>query len=139
MVSVVKERFGYDDSLDVFGVHGAGGVIGAILTGVFATRAINPIFKNATGQPLPVGLVDGNAAQILNQVIGVGITVVLATVGSFVLLRIVDAIIGLRVSEAAEVQGLDISEHGGEGSIPALEPIVEGAMFKQPGVATAEA
>ena len=129
MVSVVKERFGYDDSLDVFGVHGAGGVIGAILTGVFATRAINPIFKNATGQPLPVGLVDGNAAQILNQVIGVGITVVLATAGSFVLLRIVDAVIGLRVSEAAEVQGLDISEHGGDGAIPALEPIVEGGMF----------
>ncbi|HEX7332803.1 MAG TPA: ammonium transporter [Pyrinomonadaceae bacterium] len=139
MVSVVKERFGYDDSLDVFGVHGAGGTIGAILTGIFATRAINPIFKDAAGQPLPVGLVDGNGAQIVNQLIGVGITVVLATVGSFVLLRIVDAIIGLRVSEAAEVQGLDISEHGSDGAIPTLEPIVEGAMFEQPGVATAEA
>lgn len=138
MVSVVKERFGYDDSLDVFGVHGAGGTIGAILTGIFATRAINPIFKDAAGQPLPVGLVDGNAAQILNQLIGVGITAVLATAGSFVLLRFVDAVIGLRVSEAAEVQGLDVSEHG-DGSMPALEPIVEGAMFEQPGVATAEA
>jgi len=144
MVSVVKERFGYDDSLDVFGVHGAGGTIGAILTGIFATRAINPIFKNAAGQPLPVGLVDGNAAQILNQLIGVGITIVLATAGSFVLLKIVDAVIGLRVSEAAEVQGLDVSEHGVDGAIPALEPIVEGAMFEQlrptqPSVATAEA
>ncbi|HEU4875224.1 MAG TPA: hypothetical protein VFT44_19115, partial [Pyrinomonadaceae bacterium] len=77
----------------------------------------------------------------------VGITVVLATVGSYVLLRIVDALIGLRVSEAAEVQGLDVSEHGCEGSIPALEPIVEGAIFEQlshppstqPSVATAEA
>ena len=86
MVSVVKERFGYDDSLDVFGVHGAGGTIGAILTGVFATRAINPIFKDSAGQPLPVWLVDGNAAQILNQLIGVGITVVLATIGSLGLL-----------------------------------------------------
>jgi Amt family ammonium transporter len=145
MVTVVKERFGYDDSLDVFGVHGAGGTIGAILTGVFATRAINPIFKNAAGNPLPVGLVDGNAAQILNQLIGIGITVLLATAGSFVLLRIVDAVIGLRVSEAAEVQGLDLSEHGSDGSIPALEPILEGAMFEQlshpaqPSVATAEA
>jgi Amt family ammonium transporter len=143
MVSIVKERFGYDDSLDVFGVHGAGGTIGAILTGVFATSAINPIFKNGAGQPLPVGLVDGNGAQILNQLIGVGITVALATVGSFVLLRIVDAIIGLRVSEIAEVQGLDVSEHGGEGFIPALEPITESAMFEhsptQPSVATAEA
>jgi len=143
MVSVVKERFGYDDSLDVFGVHGAGGTIGAILTGIFATRAINPIFKNAAGQPLPIGLVDGNAAQILNQLIGVGITIVLATAGSFVLLKIVDAVIGLRVSEAAEVQGLDVSEHGVDGAIPALEPI-EGAMFEQlrptqPSVATAEA
>jgi len=144
MVSVVKERFGYDDSLDVFGVHGAGGTIGAILTGIFATRAINPIFKNAAGQPLPIGLVDGNAAQILNQLIGVGITIVLATAGSFVLLKIVDAVIGLRVSEAAEVQGLDVSEHGVDGTVPALEPIVEGAMFEQlrptqPSVATAEA
>ena len=128
----------------MFGVHGAGGTIGAILTGIFATRAINPIFKNAAGQPLPIGLVDGNAAQILNQVIGVGITIVLATAGSFVLLKIVDAVIGLRVSEAAEVQGLDVSEHGVDGAIPALEPIVEGAMFEQlrptqPSVATAEA
>ena len=147
MVSVVKERFGYDDSLDVFGVHGAGGTIGAILTGIFATRAINPIFKNAAGQPLPIGLVDGNAAQILNQLIGVGITIVLATAGSFVLLKIVDSVIGLRVSEAAEVQGLDVSEHGGEGFIPALEPIAQGAIFEQlshpsptqPSVASAEA
>ncbi len=131
MVSVVKERFGYDDSLDVFGVHGAGGTIGAILTGIFATRAINPIFKNAAGQPLPVGLVDGNAAQVLNQLVGVGITVGLAVVGSFVLLKIVDAIIGLRVSEVAEVQGLDISEHGSEGFMPGLEPIADGAMLEQ--------
>jgi Amt family ammonium transporter len=131
MVSVVKERFGYDDSLDVFGVHGAGGTIGAILTGVFATRAINPIFKDAAGQPLPIGLVDGNASQIVNQLIGVGITVVLAVVGSFVLLKLVDAIIGLRVSEAAEVQGLDISEH---------EPsVVEQLSPAPPNVATAEA
>lgn len=138
MVSVVKERFGYDDSLDVFGVHGVGGTIGAVLTGIFATRAINPIFKDAAGQSLPVGFVDGNAAQILNQLIGVGITVLLATAGSFVLLKLVDAVIGLRVSEAAEVQGLDVSEHG-DGCMPALEPIVEGAMFEEPGVATAEA
>lgn len=131
MVTVVKERFGYDDSLDVFGVHGAGGTIGAILTGVFATRAINPIFKNAEGQPLPVGLIDGNAAQILNQMIGVGVTVALAAAGSFVILKIVDAIIGLRVSEAAEVQGLDISEHDGGPFVPQLEPIAEGAMFDQ--------
>ena len=106
--------------------------------------APSTIGSSAGIEPSPVGLVDGNAAQILNQLIGVGITIALATLGSFVLLRIVDAIIGLRVSEAAEVQGLDVSEHGVDDAIPALEPIVEGAMFEQlrptqPSVATAEA
>jgi len=147
MVSLAKERFGYDDSLDVFGVHGTGGTIGAILTGVFATRAINPILKNAAGDPLPVGLVDGNHVQILNQVIGVGITIGLAVVGSFVLLKIVDVVIGLRVSEAHEIQGLDLSEHGSEVMIPELEPLAEAAIFEQlthptpsqPTVLTAEA
>ena len=147
MVSLVKERFGYDDSLDVFGVHGTGGTIGAILTGVFATTAINPILKDATGHPLPVGLVDGNHVQILNQVISVGITIGLAVVGSFVLLKIVDVVIGLRVSEAHEIQGLDLSEHGSEVMIPELEPIAEAAIFEQltqptpnqPTVLTAEA
>ena len=131
MVSIVKERFGYDDSLDVFGVHGTGGTIGALLTGIFATRAINPIFKNAAGQPLPVGLVDGNSSQIFNQLIGIGITVGLAVVGSLVLLKVVDVVIGLRVSETAEIQGLDLSEHGGEVLIPELEPIGQVALFEQ--------
>src|SRR5919199_6565641 len=78
MVTEVKRRFGYDDSLDVFGVHGTGGTLGAILTGVFATSAVNPIFKDAAGRPLPVGLIDGNGGQVLNQLVGVGITVALA-------------------------------------------------------------
>ena len=112
MVTVVKERFGYDDSLDVFGVHGAGGTIGALLTGVFATRAINPIFKDAAGQPLPVGLVDGNPGQIVNQLLGVAVTIAFAVIGSYVLLKAVDLVIGLRVSEEGERQGLDLSEHG---------------------------
>ncbi len=115
MVTEVKKRFGYDDSLDVFGVHGTGGTLGAILTGVFATNAINPIFKDAAGNPLPVGLVDGNGAQVLNQLAGVGITVALAVVGSFVLLKIVDLVIGLRVSGEDEIQGLDLSQHGEDG------------------------
>ncbi|HEV2765715.1 MAG TPA: ammonium transporter, partial [Pyrinomonadaceae bacterium] len=69
-VTELKRRLGYDDSLDVFGVHGTGGAIGALLTGVFATSAVNPVFKDANGNPLPVGLVDGNGAQVLNQLIG---------------------------------------------------------------------
>jgi Amt family ammonium transporter len=121
MVTEVKKRFGYDDSLDVFGVHGAGGTIGALLTGVFATRVINPIYRDAAGNPLPVGLVDGNSVQILNQLIGVGITISLAVIGSYVLLKIVDAVIGLRVSEAEEISGLDLSQHGEDGYAPELE------------------
>jgi ammonium transporter, Amt family len=115
MVTEVKKRFGYDDSLDAFGVHGAGGTLGAILTGVFATRAINAIFKDQAGNALPVGLVDGHGAQILNQLIAVGITVVLAVAGTLLLLKIVDLIMGVRVSEEDEIQGLDLSQHGEEG------------------------
>jgi Amt family ammonium transporter len=115
MVTEVKKRFGYDDSLDVFGVHGTGGTIGALLTGVFATRAVNPIFKDGAGNPLPVGLVDGNAGQILNQLIGVGITIALAVIGSYVLLKLVDLTIGLRVTDEEEIRGLDLSQHGEDG------------------------
>jgi Amt family ammonium transporter len=115
MVTEVKKRLGYDDSLDVFGVHGTGGTLGAILTGVFATKAVNPIFKDAGGAPLPVGLVDGNGAQVLNQLAGVGITIALAVVGSLVMLKIVDLVIGLRVSGEEEMQGLDLSQHGEDG------------------------
>ena len=72
MVTRVKTKFGYDDSLDAFGVHGAGGTIGALLTGVFAAKAINPIF-GAPGSAMAVGLIDGHAGQVLNQFVGVAI------------------------------------------------------------------
>jgi len=114
-VTEVKKRFGYDDSLDVFGVHGVGGTLGALLTGVFATNVINPIFKDGAGKTLPVGLVDGNGAQILNQLVGVGVTIGIAVVASLVILKVVDLAIGLRVKEDDEVQGLDLSQHGEEG------------------------
>jgi Amt family ammonium transporter len=115
MCTLVKSKFGYDDSLDAFGVHGAGGTLGAILTGVFATNAVNNALKDSAGKPLALGLVDGNGAQIVNQAIGVGMAVALAVAGSFVLLKIVDAIVGLRVSEEDERLGLDLSMHGEEG------------------------
>jgi Amt family ammonium transporter len=115
MVTVVKARFGYDDSLDAFGVHGAGGTIGALLTGVFASSAINPIFKSATGQVTPSGLFEGNAHQILNQGIGIAIAWTLAIAGTLVILFVVDKVIGLRVSEEHEAQGLDLTQHGEEG------------------------
>jgi Amt family ammonium transporter len=117
MVTQLKVRFGYDDALDAFGVHGAGGTLGAILTGVFATNAINDALKDPSGKPLPLGLVDGNGGQILNQAIGAGIAWVLAIVGSLVILKIVDATIGLRVTKEEEIQGLDNSMHNEEGYI----------------------
>src|ERR1700751_1347699 len=115
MVATVKARFGYDDSLDEFGVHGAGGTLGALLTGVFAVSSVNPIFKNAQGATLPSGLLEGNAGQLLNQCVGVAIAWVIAIVGTLVILKVVDLTIGLRVSEEEEVQGLDLSQHGEEG------------------------
>jgi Amt family ammonium transporter len=110
MVMRVKSKFGYDDSLDAFGVHGAGGTLGAILTGFFAVKAVNPIFKGA-----PVGLIDGHPAQVLNQLAGVAIAWTLAVVGTLVILKVVDWAVGLRVTEEQEVQGLDLSQHGEEG------------------------
>jgi Amt family ammonium transporter len=115
MVAVVKARLGYDDSLDAFGVHGAGGTIGALLTGVFATSAINPIFKDAQGHTLPVGMMDGNFRQLGNQAIGISIAILLAVVGTYVILQVVNFTIGVRVSPEDEVQGLDLTQHGEEG------------------------
>jgi len=115
MVSKVKGWLGYDDSLDAFGIHGAGGTLGALLTGVFATSAINEVFTDADGNALPVGLLEGNAGQFLNQAAGVLITIVIAVVGTYIILKIVNATIGLRVSEEEEISGLDLSQHGEEG------------------------
>ncbi len=115
MVTRVKNIFGYDDSLDAFGVHGAGGTLGALLTGVFAVAAINPIFgKDAHGNPLPVGGMDGNWHQLLNQATGVAIAWIISIVGTLILLVIVDKTIGMRVSEEDEMTGLDLSQHGEE-------------------------
>ena len=116
MVVKVKTWFGYDDSLDAFGVHGAGGTIGAILTGVFATSSINPIFgKDAAGTAKATGLLEGNGHQVLNQFVGIGIAWVISIVGTLIILFIVDKLIGLRVSTEQEQQGLDLSLHGEEG------------------------
>ena len=110
MVTKVKAIFKYDDALDAFGVHGAGGTIGALLTGVFAQQAINPIF--GTGKA--VGGMDGHWGQVGNQLVGVLIAWGFALVGTIVLLKIVDMITGLRVSTEEEEAGLDITQHGEE-------------------------
>jgi ammonium transporter, Amt family len=111
MVFIVKSKFGYDDSLDAFGVHGAGGTLGALLTGVFATYTINPIF----GKNTPTGGVDGHWSQVGNQAVAVLVSWVLSIVGTLILLFVVDKIIGLRVSPDQEITGLDLTQHGEEG------------------------
>ncbi len=111
MVFEVKSRLGYDDSLDAFGVHGAGGTLGALLTGFFATSAINAAFGNG----VPTGAMDGHWRQVLNQAAGVAIAWGISIVGTLVLLFVVDKVIGLRVSAEEESAGLDLSQHGEEG------------------------
>jgi Amt family ammonium transporter len=110
MVTKVKAIFGYDDALDAFGVHGAGGTIGALLTGVFAQQVINPIF----GAGKAVGGLDGHWGQVGNQLVGILIAWGFALVGTIVLLKIVNLITGVRVPEEQEIEGLDVTQHGEE-------------------------
>ena len=106
----LKNSFGYDDSLDAFGIHGMGGTLGAILTGVFATSVV-------TGDPNSTGIFDGNSGQMMIQIVSVVAAVGFSAVGTLILVKLLDAVMGLRVSEDQEVQGLDISQHGEEGYI----------------------
>jgi Amt family ammonium transporter len=99
--TTLKHMFGYDDSLDAFGVHGVGGIIGALLTGVFARAAISK-----------AGLIDGNAYQVLIQFYGVMATVIYDAIATLIILMVIKAVIGLRVSEEVERDGLDLSLHG---------------------------
>jgi Amt family ammonium transporter len=114
--SKIKNTFGYDDALDAFGVHGVGGTLGAILTGVFATRAAWDIgaLNGASGTKL--GLIEGGTV-IKGQIAAVVVTWVLSIVATFIILKIVDAVVGIRVEPEEEVLGLDVSQHGEEGYI----------------------
>ncbi|MFM7382562.1 MAG: ammonium transporter, partial [Microcystaceae cyanobacterium] len=102
-----KVKFGVDDSLDTYPVHGVGGTVGAILTGVFATTSVNEFGKN--------GLLYGNPGQLFIQLGATVITYVFAGAGTFILLKLVDKLVGLRLKPEAEFQGMDINEHGEEG------------------------
>jgi Amt family ammonium transporter len=115
MVTTVKKRFKYDDTLDAFGVHGAGGTVGALLTGVFATSLVNDGLKDSAGKVLGLGWVDGKPGQVLNQLEGVAIAWVLAILGTLAILKICDVLLGVRVPVENEIQGLDLSLHGEEG------------------------
>ncbi len=105
----LKERLKYDDSLDVFGIHGIGGILGTVLTGVFAVGAFTVTKELPLGQQ---GLLEGNAGQVLTQLIGVGICFVWCAVATYVILKVVDLLVGLRVSLDHERMGLDITQHG---------------------------
>ena len=111
--SKVKAKFGYDDSLDAFGVHGVGGTLGALLTGLFADSKVNPLI-GSTFKPDGTNAVDlsGGFSQLMNQAKAVGITWVMAVVGCFVILKIVNVAIGLRPRPEEETQGLDLTLHG---------------------------
>ena len=113
----LKHICGYDDSLDAFGVHGVGGVIGSVLTGVFAVSSVNPAAAQAlTGSETgAIGLLWGNSAQLVNQIKATALTVVFAAVATYVILKIIDRLIGLRVSREEEFRGLDLSQHGEAG------------------------
>jgi len=110
--TALKSKLGYDDALDAFGVHGVGGTLGAVLTGVFATRA-----TGATTDGKPLGLLEGGSSLFAAQLAAVAITWALALLATFVILKVLDGLMGLRVSEADEIQGLDFSQHGEEGYI----------------------
>lgn len=111
----LKSTFGYDDSLDAFGVHGVGGTLGAILTGVFATVAVCDPALVSGGKP--VGLIDGRTELLVGQLVAVVVTWLLAAVATFVILKVLDLTMGLRVKRDEELQGLDLSQHGEEGYI----------------------
>jgi len=106
-VALVKEKFGYDDSLDAFGVHGIGGMWGAVATGLWATTAVNPDGAN--------GLFYGETNLFFAQIISIGVAVIFAVVGSTVLYKVVDAITSLRADDDEEITGLDLTEHGERG------------------------
>lgn len=114
MVVVVKKKFGYDDALDAFGIHGAGGFLGALLTGVFATTAVNTVFKDASGNATALGLLEGNPMQLVYQLLGGLLAAVLAGVATLAILKICDVLVGVRVTESHEIDGLDITQHGEE-------------------------
>ena len=100
---VWKARLGYDDSLDMVGIHGIGGMIGILAAGLFASGAINPLGAD--------GLFFGNAGQFGIQLVTAGVSVVFAFVGTFIILKVVDAVVGLRITAEDEQRGLDLSQH----------------------------
>jgi Amt family ammonium transporter len=111
-VTRLKARFGYDDSLDVFGVHGVGSSLGMLLLGLLATSQVNDALVSTckiNGQVVPLA---GGGAQLVNQLKGVLFTIAFAGIATFVILKVVNAVTGLRLTEEQETLGMDLSQHG---------------------------
>jgi Amt family ammonium transporter len=102
-VAIVKPRFGYDDSLDAFGVHGVGGILGTLATGLFASKAVNPAGAD--------GLFYGNPKQFLIQAAAVGVTVIYSFIVSYIIYKVINIFIKVRVTEKDETIGLDLTQH----------------------------
>jgi Amt family ammonium transporter len=114
-VTKLKSAFGYDDSLDVFGVHGVGSTIGLLLVGFLANPAVNGLIATTFKTCGAAVSLAGSAAQFKNQVIGVLVTAVFSAVATFIILKLVNAIVGLRVTPEEEHSGLDLTQHGESG------------------------
>lgn len=127
-VSVLKTKLGYDDALDAFGVHGVGGTWGAIATGLFASKAVNPAGAD--------GLFFGNAAQLTTQLIGVGVSWIFAAVMTFLIIKFLGLFLQLRADETQEIQGLDITEHGERGY--AYQDLITGSPISFNSMASSE-
>ena len=116
-VTKLKAAFGYDDSLDVFGVHGVGSTVGMLMLGVLASAEVNPAIAGTFKRGDEVVTLAGGGSQLVNQLLGIGITALLSAVVSFVLLKLIEATVGLRVDEQEELEGLDVHEHGVPGYV----------------------
>jgi Amt family ammonium transporter len=104
----LKLKLNYDDSLDVFGIHGIGGALGTLLCGVFAVAALS----DAPGTPGTAGLLEGNGGQVLIQLYGIVVTAVWSGIATFIILKVIELIVPLRVSQQSEIEGLDVTQHG---------------------------
>ena len=104
----LKQKLNYDDSLDVFGIHGVGGALGTFLCGVFAVAALS----DAPGTPGTAGLLEGNGGQVLIQLYGIAVTAVWSGVATFIILKVIEFMVPLRVSQQSEIEGLDVTQHG---------------------------
>jgi Amt family ammonium transporter len=111
-VAHLKAKFGYDDSLDVFGVHGVGSTVGMLMLGLLASPAVNPLIATTFKKDGQVVSLAGSGSQLINQIIGIAATAALAAIATTVILLVIKATIGLRVSEEEEFVGLDITQHG---------------------------